>query len=569
MSYILGINSAYHESSACLIKNGVIIAFAEEERFNRIKHGKSAKVDNPHHLPLTAIAFCLSKAGITLNQVDQIGYSFEPDRRLKHIGVAEPVVEGDWGSEQGEQVFDQHLKEVPARLSQALGSEIEPKFHWLSHHLCHASSAYFVSPFPEAAVLSIDGIGEFATTYLGYGQGNQLKAIQELQYPNSLGFLWEKLSKFLGFDEYDACKVMGLASYGNPDRYYESFRRFIQIQNYGSFTIDNDVLRFRVEDYSQLEATFGVKQRDRNEQLQPEHSDIAATLQKITEEVVLELANYLHHETNSQYLCIAGGVGLNCVANTVIQARSPFQEIYIQPAANDAGTAIGAAFYLWNQALNQPRSYVMDNPYLGPEYTDNQIQQVLESHQLAYSHHPEIETITAKLLAEGHIVAWFQGRMEAGPRALGNRSLLADPRNPNVREILNLKVKHRENFRPFAPSILAEKVDEWFEVAGKSISSDWMLFAYRAQSAKSEQIPAVLHVDGTSRVQTVKQTTNPKYHKLISEFEQLTHVPILLNTSFNDREPIVCSPEDAVNTFLKTKIDYLVIGNYLVARHEN
>ena len=291
-------------------------------------------------------------------------------------------------------------------------------------------------------------------------------------------------------------------------------------------------------------------------------------MQRITEEILIKLANYIYRETRLENICLAGGVALNCVANSVLIEKTPFTNIYIQPVAHDAGTAIGAAYFIWNQQLGNPRSFVMNHSYFGPDYSKEEIIKVLEENNLKFTEPEDIEKTAAKLVSEGNVVGWFQGKMEMGPRALGNRTLLADPRNPKIRDILNMKVKHREYFRPFAPSVLVDKADEWFRIPKKSISSDFMLFAYDVFENKREVIPAVTHVDGTSRIQTVRKETNPKYYRLIREFEALTGVPIVLNTSFNDREPIVCSPQDAVNTFLKTRIDYLAIGNFLVSRGE-
>ncbi|ELS02563.1 putative carbamoyl transferase, NodU family [Xenococcus sp. PCC 7305] len=561
--YILGINSAYHESSACLIDNGQLVIAIEEERLNRVKHAKPAKVDNPHVLPLKSIQLCLEKAGISFQDIDLIGYSFNPEMRLsKNKDLQEPCIDGDWGSESGEELFYRKLQEVTQILSNFAGVDVSRKFKWLDHHLCHAASAYFVSPYEEAAVLVVDGIGEFESTTLYKGKGNKLSKLNSIDYPNSLGFLWEKMSEFLGFSEYDACKVMGLASFGHYSYYYNSFKEFINTKS-GNFSIDNDIIKFRINDFSALEELFGPR-RIAGQELEERHTDIAASLQKITEEIILDLAVDLHHRTKSNNLCLAGGVSLNCVVNGILQEHSSFENIYIQPAANDAGTAIGAAYILWNQVLGNSKNYIMDNPYLGPEYTAEEIETVLDNNNLKYSYHENIEEVTAKLIAQGYIIGWFQGRSEIGPRALGNRSLLADPRHPYMKDIINMKVKKREGFRPFAPSVLAEKADEWFKIPNKQLSSNFMLIAYDVLKNKQKTIPAVTHVDGTSRIQTVQSSSNPKYHKLIKEFEKITEVPILLNTSLNKLEPIVCSPQDAVNTMKKANLYYLAIGNFLV-----
>ncbi len=567
MTYVLGINSAYHESSACLIKDGKMVAIAEEERFNRVKHAKPARIDNPDELPINAINFCLKEAGITLNEVKYIGYSFNPPKRLRNKYFSEDVEEGSWGSQAGEDFFYQKLLQVPQKLSEIYGVDISERFQWVGHHASHAGSAFFVSPFDEAAILVVDGIGEFESTTLYKGKGNKIKRIRSINYPHSLGFLWEKLSKFLGFNEYDASKVMGLAAYGNPKKYYRHLMSFVGVNTRG-FNINHSVVKFRLEDYSELEKLFG-KKRNSNDEIEQRHADIAAALQRLTEDILLKLVNNLYKQTGSKNLCLAGGVALNCVANSVIKEKTLFENVYVQPAAHDAGTAIGAAYFIWNQQLSSPRSFVMNHSYFGPDYSSEEIRAVLEENSLKFIEQKDIEKVVAKLVSEGSIVGWFQGRMEVGPRALGNRTLLADPRNPKIRDVLNMKVKHREYFRPFAPSVLADKADEWFRIPKKSISSDFMLFAYDVHENKRGLIPAVTHVDGTSRVQTVRAETNPKYYKLIKEFEALTGVPVVLNTSFNDREPIVCTPQDAVNTLLKTRIDYLAIGNFLVSRGEN
>jgi carbamoyltransferase len=564
--YILGINSAYHESSACLIKDGVVIVALEEERLTREKHAKAASVDNPDRLPIQAINLCLEYAGIKAENIDWIAYSFNPDARLANQSVDVDSTEGDWGSSTGENLFHTKLQDVPKNLSELLGIDVSEKFKWIDHHLTHAASAFFVSPFAEADILVIDGIGEFESTTFYTGKDSKFTHLNSINYPNSIGFLWEKLSTFLGFSEYDACKVMGLASYGDPSIYYDRFRQFVGIAD-GGFTLDNTVLRFRSQDLSALASILGP-QRTSEQPMEQKHSDIAAALQQVTEEILVSIVRSWQQQTNGKYLCIAGGVGLNCVANGVLHKELPYLDIYIQPASHDAGTALGAAYMVWNQLLVRPRTYSMSTPYLGPEYSDLQIQKALNANNLVYTRHQDIEAVVAKRLADGDIVAWFQGRMEFGPRALGNRSLLADPRNPNIRDVMNVKVKHREHFRPFAPSILAEKAHEWFSIPKKSVSSDFMLFAYDALPAQQAKIPGVVHFDGTSRVQTVPQISNPRYHKLISEFEQLTGVPIVLNTSFNDSEPIVCSPQDAINTFLKTKIDCLAIGSFLLLKKD-
>jgi carbamoyltransferase len=574
--YILGINSVFHESAACLLKDGRIIAAVEEERFTRVKHTKPARVDNPDILPLNAISFCLEKANITWDDISFIGYSFDPKKRIqkttpsqqKKVITIKGLKEGGWGTVKGEEIFNSKLKSIPQKLSQLAQTALEDKFLWLPHHLCHAGSAYFVSPYQEAAVLVIDGTGELETTTLYKGKENLLSTIDAIVYPNSLGFLWEKISVLMGFSQYDATKIMGLAAYGKEyQKYCDLFKEFVKVGK-EKFTVDPEILQDNdlTDDCSELENLFGLHKRKPEEKLEQKHADIALALQKLTDEILLNLANYLYDRAQSSNLCLAGGVALNCVSNRTIQEKSPFKNVYIQPAAHDAGTAIGAAYCIWHQTLRKPRTYIMETPYLGPDYSPEEIKKVLDRNNLQYSYVENIEEMTAKLISQGNVIGWFQGKMEVGPRALGNRSLLADPRNPKMREMMNQKVKHREDFRPFAPSVLEEYARDWFNFAEESLAAHFMLFACPALQDKQNLIPAVLHVDGTSRVQIVSQKSNPKYHKLIQEFHQITGVPLVLNTSFNDTEPIVCSPEDAVNTFLKTKIDYLAIGDFLALK---
>lgn len=572
--YILGINSAYHESSVCLIKHGQIIAIAEEERFNRKKHGKSAIVENPNELPVNAIKYCLQKAGITMADVEHVGYSLNPKERLqRNIDHRHPyeVTVGDFGTKKGEELFYQKNLEVEANIRE-LG--FTGKFRYLNHHDCHAASSYFVSEFDEAAVMVVDGIGEFESTTLYKGTGNKLQKIKSIDFPNSLGFLWEKISKYLGFDEYDACKVMGLASYGNPDKYKEQFKNFVTVNFDGTFTINDKIIQFRNEDYSGLEQLFALKKLDEpvrkvGKRTQV-YADLAASLQELTEEIVIKLAKTLRDETKSKYLCLSGGVALNCVANGRLLEERMFDDIFVQPASNDAGTAIGAVFYIWNQVLNKPREYVFDNACLSAVFSEDEIKDSLDCRGLNYTSIDTVAKKTAELLAEGNVVCWFQGAMEVGPRALGNRSILCDPRNKNAVALLNHKIKHREAFRPFCPSVLADKASEWFDLNGNILlPAKYMLSAFKVLNYRKGIIPAVTHVDGTARIQAVEKEVNSKYYQLIEEFEKLTGVPILLNTSFNNQEPIVCSPQDAINTFLKTRIDYLVIGNFIVSRKEN
>jgi carbamoyltransferase len=560
---ILGINSAYHESAACLIKDGVLITCVEEERFNRRKHAKQARIDNPHELPWQAIQYCLEAANIKPGDIDIVGFSFNPNKRLHNKNLQDIVADGSWGSTIGEETFYQYLIQIPESLK---SRGFNGNFRWIDHHVCHAASAYLPSPFDQAAILSLDGIGEICSTATFAGEGNTIKVIDEINYPASLGFLWEKFSIFLGFSEYDAYKVMGLASYGDAVAYQSQFGKLYNLLPNGRYELDNQTLQFRSEDFSEVEKLFGIQRRGREEKILEAHKDLAAALQETTNKVVLHLTRNLHKQMESDNLCLAGGVALNCIANRLAFEEGPFSQIFIQPAAHDAGTAMGAALHILHCDIGKGQREAMKHSYLGPSFSPKQIEHTLEKQQIAYKKITDIESTTARLISQGYVVGWFQGAMEFGPRALGNRCILADPRNPDIRAVLNAKVKHREAFRPFAPSVLIEKVDQWFHIRKPTQASDYMLIAYPTKEQARKAIPAVVHVDGSSRVQTVREDQNPKYHKMLTSFYEITGVPMVLNTSFNDREPIVCSPEDALTTFKKTGIDYLAIGDYLVER---
>jgi carbamoyltransferase len=560
--YVLGINAMYHESAACLLRDGELIAMAEEERFNRVKHAKKPRLDNPDQMPIRSIRYCLAQGGIELADVNQAGYSSDP-AWLEHS----PIRDEDMVA------FVENVQNAPARLA-ALG--FRGQFHWVNHHDAHAASAYYASDFEDAAVLTIDGIGDGNSTACYHGLGTRLRLVQEVQAPSSIGFLWELVSMLLGFDIYDACKVMGLSAYGDPRRYAEQFRRLIRPTAGGGFETDERLLRFSDLNYlvpsgyfRGLEALFGVRRRQRGEELTAQHLDIAAALQQATDDIVLHVVRHLHAATGSANLCLAGGVALNCVTNTRVFEEGPFRRLHVQPAAHDAGTAQGTAWYIYHHLLGHGRKAPPTHAYWGPEFSQRQLEHALQDHQLAYTRSDSVEQEVARLLAEGHIVAFFQGRMEMGPRALGNRSLLADPRNPHMRDVLNHKVKHREYFRPFAPSVLHEEAAGWFRIGKETSAAEFMLLAYPVHEHLRERIPAVVHVDGTSRIQAVRRDVNPRYHRLISAFFELTGVPMVLNTSFNDSEPIVCTPEDAIATFLKTEIDYLVLGDFIVSKSIN
>lgn len=566
--FILGINSVYHESAAALLKDGTLLAAAEEERFNRAKHGKQARPDNPQELPLSSIAYVLEHAGITLADVDMATCAADLDEMRR---VHEEGLPSAWQSAGDRAEFLENVPKVPAVLAE---QGFRGEFRWVPHHTAHAASAFLASPYDDAAVLVVDALGDDAwSTRMYHGRDRALESVQDVRYPASIGYLWETISVLLGFGVYDAAKVMGLAAYGDPTVFEDALARLVWPTPDGGFDMAHDDLRFDEIMYyppsayhDKLTELLGVAQRKPGEAIEAVHEHVAAALQAKTDELMVHMAEHLRKRTGSANLCLAGGVALNCVTNTLLMSATGFDSVYVQPAANDAGLAIGSAMYVWNHELDKPRAAPMTHAYWGPEFTDDAIRAELERRGLAYTVPDDIDATVAQLIADGKIVGYFQGRMELGPRALGCRSIVADPRTRAMREVLNQKVKHREYFRPLAPSVLAEDVADWFEVPGDTLAADMMLVTYRAQESRKPQMGAVLHVDGTCRLQAVSADTNPRYHRMISAFKAITGVPMVLNTSFNDQEPIICTPADAVATFEKTQIDHLAAGSFLVAK---
>ena len=490
-----------------------------------------------------------------------------------------------FGTLAGEREFDRRVRRVPMALAEFAGNnDVANRVHFVAHHRAHAASAFYWSPFEQAALLVVDGIGEDSTAWLGCGTTEGIRTIEQIAYPHSIGLLWERIAVYLGFTEYDACKIMGLSAYGDPDRFNLPFDRLFQVNRTTaetdrtcsqSFLIDPSLARFRSGDVHGLESLFGPRRLPGEPLVGSRFADVAAGLQKRTEEAVLALCRRLAILTGQKNLAYSGGVALNCVANARIEREGPFDNLSIIGAANDAGTAIGAAVETAGPEIWQKRRGVKckTSAFLGPGFTADQIDGAIET--FGYHCQPASDCIekAVSLLMEGQIIGWFQGRLEFGPRALGGRSLLADPRNWNTRDRLNDRVKHREHFRPFGASILDEHASAWLEFPsgrdGARHCRDLMLVAYRVRPDKANLIPAVVHRDGTCRIQTVDRETNPLFHKLLNRFFERTGVPVLVNTSFNDQEPLVASPEDALLTFTRTDIDDLFLHNRHVERSQH
>jgi carbamoyltransferase len=572
--FTLGINSVFHDSAACLFKDGILIAAAEDERFTGIKHGKRPVPFSTYELPYHAIAYCLEKAGIHLRHVDHIAYSFNPYLIIPEDQAANPLItipfhpgleqtqtgtENPWNN-----LFLSSIINAPGQLVDGYPHHLQKHFkgskdtdwswHYVEHHLAHAASAYLPSPYLDAAVMTLDGRGEIATTTYNIGQANHLTRISEVGMPYSLGLLYEQVTTYLGFlhssDEY---KVMALASYGEP-QFVKEFREMITLESNGQYTIKNE----------NLEERFGPS-RLRSDPFTGHHFNIARSLQQVLEETVLELASWLHQTTRMDNLCLAGGVALNCVLNARIRDRGPFKNIWVQPAAGDSGTALGAAMWIdHQQRKSETRDFVMTHAYWGPDYRDDEIEKFLKWSKVPYHKMNDVAEETAELLANDQIIGWFQGRMEYGPRALGSRSILASPIPGDMQARLN-EVKDREDFRPVAPVVLEEDAAEWFDNAKQS---PFMLFIYDVAQDRADQIPAVKHIDGTARIQTINEEQHPEYYRLLKAFKEKTGVPVLVNTSFNTLgKPIVCSPRDAIACFWTSPFDALVIGSFLIQKN--
>lgn len=595
--YILGISAYYHDSAACLMKDGDIVAAAQEERFTRKKHDD--------RFPINAVQYCMREAGIDPEALEAVVFYEKPfmkferlletylafaPRGFRSFSTAMPV----WIKDK---LFQKSV--LANQLKDLFGDDVDwrEKLLFSEHHLSHAASAFYPSPFEKAAVLTLDAVGEWTTTSLALGDGKDLKVHKEIHFPHSLGLLYSAFTYYTGFrvnsGEY---KVMGLAPYGEP-KYVDLIKdNLIDIKEDGSFHLDLSYfdyctgLRMTNRKFDKL---FGGPARQPESELTQREMDLAASVQKVTEEIVVKLAKGIARDTGARNLCMAGGVALNCVANGILLREGVFDNIWIQPAAGDAGGALGAALGAYHILHGKDRKIstsrdAMRGSYLGPEYKPDEIETALTAAKAKFTKvsDQDVTDIAAKALADGKALGWMQGRMEFGPRALGGRSIIADPRSPAMQKQLNLKVKYRESFRPFAPSVLRESVDEWFELDGdspymllvadvakekrrKMTEEESKLFGIEKLNVPRSQVPAITHVDYSARVQTVHADTNPRYHALIDKFNELTGCPILVNTSFNVRgEPIICSPEDAFHCFMGTEMDMLVVGNFILRKED-
>ncbi len=571
---ILGINAYHADSSAAIFVDGKLIAATEEERFTRVKHWAG--------FPAKAIAFCLKEAGITLEELDHIAIGRDPKAKLKNkmaflaknplanVGMVMDRIKNAKSVASLEDEFEKAFG-VSADL-------IKPKIHQVEHHRSHLASAFFASPFEEAAILSIDGSGDFTTTMIATGKGNHIEVIDSVDFPVSAGLFYTAFTQYLGFPHYgDEYKVMGLAPYGEP-KYVDEIKQILKFTDDGLFDWDNKYFTPATKiklDYEnniptvsqlytdKIEKLFGPA-RKKGEELTQKHKDLASSVQRACEELIMHILNSLQKRTGLKNVCIAGGVAQNSVANGKILSQTGFENVYIPSAGHDAGISMGSALYVYNQVLEQPRAEAIYTAYTGSKFSNDEIEEYLKDRGIKYTRYNDDEElydkITDKLLEPG-VVGWFSGRAEFGPRALGARSIIADPRNDKAKELLNSKIKRRESFRPFAPSILKEYVPEYFT---KVEDVPFMEKVLPIKPEKYEEIPAVTHVDGTGRLQTVMKDVSPRYYSLIENFRKKTGTPILLNTSFNENEPIVNSPEEALNCFLRTDMDMLVLENIIV-----
>lgn len=569
--YILGISCFYHDAAAALIQDGTLIAAVEEERISRTKHDSE--------FPIGAIEFCLKRGGITVDDVDYVVFYEKPHLKFDRIvSTAVHTTPFSWSTFRdgmltwlGEKLW------VKGLLKDRLAIKDPNRILFSEHHLSHASSAYYCSPYDEAAILTVDAVGEWATATMGTGIGSQINLTYQLEFPHSLGLLYSAFTSFLGFDVNDGeYKVMGMAAFGEP-RFLEKVERVASVANDGSLHLDMRYFDFHRSSTRmfnhRFQDLFGrPRSKEESETLDPYYSDIAASIQRFTENALVAVARYLRRSTGMNNLCMAGGVALNSMANYRILKEAGFDSIYIQPAATDAGGALGAALWAYHALLNNPRHMTMDHAYYGPEFTDSDIVDTLTSSGITYEEAANQDVLIGQVvdaLTQSKVVGWYQSKMEWGPRALGNRSILADTRSHEMKDIVNQKIKFRETFRPFAPSVAAGSVGKHFQMtnAEEHYPSRFMLYVVPVLEEYRGQIPAVTHVDGTARLQVAHPEANPMYHRLISSFGQETGVPVVLNTSFNLRgEPIVNRPSDALQTFDRSGLDLLVMDRFLVRK---
>ncbi|MFD0836309.1 carbamoyltransferase [Mariniflexile aquimaris] len=558
---ILGLNYYFHDSTACLIKDGQLLAAIEEERLNRDKHTRV--------FPMLAIDRCLKMAGLTYNDINHIAVSIKPTHNLgkkvlhglNNFKTIKPFINHELVHGYNKQKsfwnwFGYHWN----------SKKEGPQVHFIEHHLCHAAGSFFVSPYKEAAVLSVDGSGEWATTWLGVGKGNTVTCLGQSYFPHSLGSFYEAVTQFCGFrTSYDEGKTMGLAPMGDAEVFLEEVSKIVNVTPEGQLQFDLSYFNYQNMSWKRCSDKFFKifgEPRKHGEDFKPHHMNVAAAFQRVLENKVLEICDILHQKTKAEYLVISGGVSLNSVMNGRIVRESKFKDVYVMPAAGDNGTAIGAAYYLYNGLLKQPRNFVHLNPYVGTSYSNEDIEKILKGAKLKYTKCDDICEETAQLLADGKIVGWFQGAMEIGPRALGSRSILANPAFPDMKDKINAEVKFREAYRPFAPSAIVEAKNEFFDL---TVEAPFMLKVCNVLPDKQSVIPAVTHVDGSARLQTVSKDSHPRYYVLIKKLGDKTGVPVVLNTSFNIQgEPVVESPQDAIRCFFSTGLDYLAIGDFLI-----
>ncbi len=560
---VLGISCFYHDAAAALLCDGKLIAAAHEERFTRKRHDPD--------LPVCAVKYCLEEAGIGIDEIDYVAFYDKPFVKFERILITY-LATFPRSLPSFTKSMPIWLKEklwVPNQIREKLGFEGEVLF--AEHHQSHAASAFLPSPFEEAAILTCDGVGEWATTTQGVGRGNTFELIKEIRFPHSLGLLYSAFTYYLGFKVNSAeYKVMGAAPYGKPQYADKILEELVDLREDGSFKLN---MKYFAYDYGltmtnkHFDDLFGRPRRAPESEMEQFHWDLAASVQHVTEEIVLRVVRDLHERTGLSNLCMAGGVALNCVANGRIIREGPFENLWVQPAAGDAGGALGAALFVHNCVLDKPRSFRMDHAFWGPSYKDEAICSYLDARKAPYrsmSRDDMITEVARRLSDDQAVVGWFQGRLEWGPRSLGSRSILADARNEDNWKRVNLKIKFRESFRPFAPAVLADKASEWFDIDRES---PYMLLVCQVQDGKD--VPAVTHVDGSARLQTVTRDAHPEFYDLLTEFDRKTECPVLINTSFNVRgEPIVCSPDDAYLCFMRTQMDVLVLGNQILLKDE-